>query len=73
MIPHHSIAILTSEHAKIEDLHVHDLADQIASSQRREIKEMTWLVDDIRQNGPAKTPAEATQRRVPDFNKASHP
>jgi hypothetical protein len=67
MIPHHSIAILTSERAGIEDLRVRELADGIAAAQRKEIKEMDWLVQDIEENGPATTPEEAEQRPVPDF------
>jgi hypothetical protein len=44
MIPHHSIAILTSERADIEDPRVRKLADQIIESQRREIEEMKALL-----------------------------
>ena len=51
MIPHHSIAILTSTRAEIEDRRVRKLADEIISAQKREIKEMSWLIDDIRANG----------------------
>tara|TARA_R110000787_G_scaffold37584_2_gene95289 strand:- start:86 stop:610 length:525 start_codon:yes stop_codon:yes gene_type:complete len=67
MIPHHSIAILTSERAGIGDRRVRELADEIIEAQRREIKEMTWLIDDIRQNGKAVTEADAAGRPVPDF------
>jgi hypothetical protein len=67
MIPHHSIAILTSERAGIEDLRVRELADGIAATQRKEIKEMDWLVQDIEQNGPATTSEEAEQRPIPNF------
>lgn len=67
MIPHHSIAILTSERAGIEDLRVRELADEIIKAQRREIKEMEWLIADIRANGLATTRAEADTRPVPDF------
>ncbi len=45
MIPHHSIAILTSERAKIADPRVRKLADQIIEAQRREIGEMKALID----------------------------
>lgn len=48
MIPHHSIAILTSERAKIEDPRVRRLADEIIEAQRREIEEMENLIRDIR-------------------------
>ena len=67
MIPHHSIAILTSERAQINDIRVRELADDIIEAQRKEIKEMDWLVEDIDQNGPATTESEAEQRPVPDF------
>lgn len=67
MIPHHSIAILTSERAQIEDVRVRELADEIIKAQRREIKEMEWLIGDIRQNGAATTQEEADARPVPDF------
>lgn len=68
MIPHHSIAILTSERAGIEDPRVRELADGIIEAQRREIKEMEWLIADIRANGPATTRAEAAARPVPEFS-----
>ena len=67
MIPHHSIAILTSERAHIEDVRVRELADGIIDAQRREIKEMEWLIADIEANGKATTQAEAAQRPVPNF------
>ena len=47
MIPHHSIAILTSERARITDPRVRKLADQIVESQRREIEEMKALIRDL--------------------------
>lgn len=47
MIPHHSIAILTSERAKISDPRVRKLADQIIEAQRREILEMKDLIKDL--------------------------
>jgi hypothetical protein len=67
MIPHHSIAILTSERADIDDVRVRELADGIIKAQRKEIKEMDWLIEDIEKNGPATTQEEAEQRPVPDF------
>lgn len=45
MIPHHSIAILTSERANISDPRVRELADQIIESQRQEIAEMEALIE----------------------------
>ena len=47
MIPHHSIAILTSERATITDPRVRDLADSIIEAQRREIGEMKALIADL--------------------------
>ncbi len=47
MIPHHSIAILTSQRANIADPRVRELADQIIRSQRREIEEMKSLIREI--------------------------
>jgi hypothetical protein len=67
MIPHHSIAILTSERADIDDVRVRELADGIIKAQRKEIKEMDWLIEDIARNGPATTEEEARQRPVPGY------
>jgi Ca2+/Na+ antiporter len=47
MIPHHSIAILTSERAKISDPRVRELADKIIEAQRKEIEEMKKLIKDL--------------------------
>ena len=47
MIPHHSIAILTSERATITDPRVRALADRIVDTQRREIAEMEALIEDL--------------------------
>lgn len=47
MIPHHSIAILTSERANLSDPRVQELASQIIESQRREIGEMKALINDL--------------------------
>ncbi|WP_265500057.1 DUF305 domain-containing protein [Paracoccus beibuensis] len=66
MIPHHSIAIMTSERAQIEDPRVRKLADEIIAAQRKEIGEMRHLIADIEANGvasvsslgEAKVPAE---------------
>lgn len=67
MIPHHSIAILTSERSGIEDPRVRELADKIIAAQRREINEMEWLIADIEANGIATNQEEADARPVPDF------
>ena len=51
MIPHHSIAIMTSERAHIRDPRVRQLAKDIIVAQRREIAEMKYLIADIEENG----------------------
>ncbi|QSF46635.1 DUF305 domain-containing protein [Paenibacillus tianjinensis] len=50
MIPHHSIAILTSERANISDPRVRKIADGIIESQRREIAEMKELIRELNNN-----------------------
>src|SRR3546814_11247164 len=65
MIPHHSIAIMTSARAEITDPRVRKLADSIIEAQVKEIAEMELLLKDIEENGemgdgsalPARTPA----------------
>jgi peptidoglycan/LPS O-acetylase OafA/YrhL len=47
MIPHHSIAILTSRRAHIQDPRVRELADGIIRAQVREIAEMKRLIADL--------------------------
>lgn len=47
MIPHHSIAILTSSRADIEDPRVRQLADGIIEAQKREIAEMQALIEEL--------------------------
>src|SRR5690606_34737991 len=47
MIPHHSIAILTSENANIADPRAQDLAMRIIETQRSEIAEMKALIADL--------------------------
>ena len=44
MIPHHSIAILTSERADIKDPEVKKLAESIISAQKKEIEEMKVMI-----------------------------
>ena len=62
MIPHHSIAILTSERANISDPRVRALADAIIETQRAEIAEMKRTIADIEANGDA---APGTPRTEP--------
>ncbi|WP_404323264.1 DUF305 domain-containing protein [Cytobacillus firmus] len=49
MIPHHSIAILTSERAQISDPRVRSLADTIIKTQKKEISEMKKLINDLKE------------------------
>ena len=49
MIPHHSIAILTSERADIKDPEVRQLADDIIEAQKREIAEMKDMIKRLKQ------------------------
>lgn len=62
MIPHHSIAILTSRRAQIADPRVRKLADGIIRTQVKEIAEMKALIRDL-ENPPGHTAgAPATPR-----------
>jgi len=57
MIPHHSIAIMTSSRAHIKDPRVRKLADGIIAAQVREIAEMKQLIADLEANPvPANSP-----------------
>lgn len=60
MIPHHSIAIMTSERAHLRDPRVRKLAHDIILAQRREIAQMKYLIADIEENGVR------TENRLPD-------
>ena len=66
-VSHHSIAILTSERANIEDVRVRELANGIIKAQRKEIKQMEWLIQDIEDNGKALNASQAENRAVPSF------
>ncbi|MCG2431096.1 DUF305 domain-containing protein [Aequorivita xiaoshiensis] len=50
MIPHHSIAILTSERADIKDPEVKKLADDIIKAQEKEIAEMKAMIKRLENN-----------------------
>lgn len=67
MIPHHSIAILTSKRANIEDVRVRELANSIIATQQKEIKEMEWLIADIKENGLVQSETQAKSRPLPKF------
>lgn len=64
MIPHHSIAILTSERAGIEDPRVRKLADEIIEAQRKEIAEMKYLIRAIEREGVRTTPGPEAAAEV---------
>ncbi|MBB6178161.1 DUF305 domain-containing protein [Pseudorhizobium flavum] len=51
MIPHHLIAILTSERATITDPRARKLADEIMDAQCREIDEMKGLITGLHKGG----------------------
>jgi hypothetical protein len=51
MIPHHSIAILTSERARIDDARAKDLSHRIIDTQKKEIEEMKALIRDLEGRG----------------------
>ena len=51
MIPHHSIAVLTSRRAQISDPRVRELADAIIAAQVKEIAQMELLLEDMEANG----------------------
>lgn len=55
MIPHHSIANMTTTRANISDPRVRHLADEIIKAQKNEIDEMEALIADLK-GGPAATP-----------------
>ncbi|MBB5753011.1 DUF305 domain-containing protein [Prosthecomicrobium pneumaticum] len=57
MIPHHSIAVLTSSRAHIRDPRVRALADGIIATQLREIEEMKGLIEALEQTP---VPADAS-------------
>lgn len=64
MIPHHSIAIMTSERAHIRDPRVRKLADGIIEAQIREIGEMKQLIADMKQNPVSSGANDLPAKRV---------
>lgn len=50
MIPHHSIAILTSKRADIKDPEVKKLAEDIIKAQEKEITEMKMMIKRLENN-----------------------
>jgi uncharacterized protein (DUF305 family) len=49
MIPHHSIAILTSTEADLKDPEVKKLADEIIETQKKEIKKMNQMIERLQE------------------------
>ena len=64
MIPHHSIAINNARKAKISDPRVRKLADEIISSQVREIAEMKLLIEDIGRGRTRRSTASSAGSRA---------
>lgn len=67
MIPHHSIAVMTSSRAHIRDARVRALADGILATQVREIAKMKELIADLERapvpaNAPELLPAPVTDQ-----------
>lgn len=54
MIPHHSIAIMTSERARLRDPQVRALADGVLDAQLREIEQMKRAVARLKATPPSK-------------------
>jgi hypothetical protein len=70
MIPHHSIAIMTSTRANISDPRVRKLADGIIYAQDKEIAEMRYLIADIAANGDASDDKAESAARQADAREA---
>lgn len=58
MIPHHSIAILTSERANFEDERVQQMADEIIEAQVEEIAEMEALIEELQNEEDEDSPED---------------
>jgi hypothetical protein len=67
MIPHHSIAILTSERAQITDPRVRKLADEIIEAQNREIAEMRYLIAELEGDEDAVRPEIFEDEESPEI------
>ena len=70
MIPHHSIAIMTSSRANISDPRVRKLADEIVYAQDKEIAEMRYLISDIASSGDAAEQKSDKQARIVSLQEA---
>ena len=63
MIPHHSIAIMTSARANISDPRVRELADSIIAAQVKEIAEMKLLLEKMRTDMPRRRKVLPPEKR----------
>jgi uncharacterized protein (DUF305 family) len=64
MIPHHSIAVMTSDRAHIRDPRVRKLADGILEAQVKEIGEMKGLIEDLERHPTPDGAADLPPRQV---------
>jgi uncharacterized protein (DUF305 family) len=64
MIPHHSIAVMTSDRAHIRDPRVRRLADSILDTQIREIREMKSLIANLQQHPTPDSHPDLPPRQV---------
>lgn len=69
MIPHHSIAIMTSSRSNLSDPRVQKLADEIVYAQDKEIAEMRFLIEDVEANGDG-TEEEASEAQIVPLSEA---
>lgn len=70
MIPHHSIAIMTSSRANISDPRVRKLADEIIYAQDKEIAEMRYLINSIEASGDASETEEQSSSQIVSLDQA---
>jgi hypothetical protein len=70
MIPHHSIAIMTSGRADISDPRVRKLADEIIYAQDKEIAEMRYLIAQIEATGDATGTTQDRQSAIVSLDQA---
>tara|TARA_R110002072_G_scaffold19422_9_gene71928 strand:+ start:244 stop:1125 length:882 start_codon:yes stop_codon:yes gene_type:complete len=70
MIPHHSIAIMTSGRVDLSDPRVRKLAREIVYAQDKEIAEMRYLIADIANSGDAAAPESGEPARLASLREA---
>ncbi len=70
MIPHHSIAIMTSSRANLSDGRVRKLADEIIYAQNKEIAEMRYLINDIEASGKKEAPGTDAPAEIVSLDEA---